>query len=251
MYNNESMTEYIDEDFWREALSQPTWYLLLKDDFYRLEQLTKEEKDYNKRKLIKDKAYSLVEEAVLNGSIKMGESGDNLDAERRPIDTVVIHHTNNQPGMTLERLNAMQLLRIYGNYFANPTSPKEKHLQGQPVWSGHFYKSKQVFWGYHWFIREDGTSEHILDDSYIGWHAGNWDVNTRSVAICIDDDLSDKEPSDTVLESIADTIRKHYPTVNKVKILGHSDVNESTECPGHLWSEVWQQKLLDKLSVFS
>jgi hypothetical protein len=245
---NESMTDYINEDFWRNALSQPTWYLLLKDDFSRLEQIAKQEKDYDKRKQIKDKAYGLVEEAVVSGNLVMGSTGDNLDAERKPIDTIVIHHTNSRPGMTLERLNAIQLLRIYGSYFAKPTDPKEEHLKGQPIWSGHFYKSKQVFWGYHWFVREDGTSERILDDSYIGWHAGNWDVNTRSVAICVDDELTDKEPSDAVIDSIIDTILKHYPSFNRDKILGHCDVNLSTECPGHLFHETWRQKILDKLT---
>ncbi len=53
------MTNILDEDFWREALSKPTWYLLLNDDFERLEQLAKNESDYDKRKQIKDKAYSL------------------------------------------------------------------------------------------------------------------------------------------------------------------------------------------------
>ena len=241
------MADYIDENYWREALTKPDWYLLLQDDFDRLERLARDEKDYSKRKQIKSKAYSLVEEAVRDGNMPMSDSGDNLDAERQPIDTVVIHHTKNKPAMTLDRLNAIQLLRIYGRYFVNPTDPKEKHLKGLPVWSGHFYESRQVFWGYHWLIREDGASERILKDTYIGWHAGNWDVNTRSVGICIDDDLSDKEPSDAVIQSIADTIRQHYPAVNKSNILGHCEVNEKTECPGHLFGESWKQNLLDKL----
>lgn len=241
------MSEYINEDFWRRSLSQPNWYLLLNDDFKRLEQLAENESDYAKRKQIKNMAYSLVEEAVRDGRLPMAETGNNLDAERQPIDTVVIHHTKNKPGMTLERLNAMQLLRIYGLYFANPTDPKEKHLKGQPVWSGHFYNSKQVFWGYHWLIREDGTSERILDDNYIGWHAGNWDVNTRSVGICIDDDLGNKEPSDAVIKSIAETIRQHYPTATQDKIVGHCEVNDSTECPGRPFIESWKQKLIAEL----
>ncbi len=149
--------------------------------------------------------------------------------------------------MTLERLNAIQLLRIYGRYFADPTDPKEKHFNGQPVWSGHFYNTRQVFWGYHWLVREDGKSEHILDDSYIGWHSGNWEVNTRSIGICIDDDLGDKEPSETVLQAVADIIKQHYPTVNVLKILGHREVNANTECPGDLFAASWKQKLLSKL----
>jgi hypothetical protein len=238
------VNDYIDEAFWRQALSQPTWYLILNDDFERLEELAKKETDYTKRKQIKDKAYGLVEEAVIAGRLPMAETGDNLDIERKPIDTIVIHHTKNKPMMTLERLNAIQLLRIYGRYFANPTDPKEKHLRGQLIWSGHLHNDRQVFWGYHWLIREDGTSERILNDDYIGWHAGNWDINTRSVGICIDDDLSKKEPSETVIQSLADTIRQHYPTVDSAKIVGHCEVNDGTECPGRHFIESWKHKLV-------
>ena len=241
------MADYIDETYWRKALSQPNWYLLLKDDFERLEELSEKEDNYAKRKQIKDKAYSLVEEAVSDGRLPIAEIGDNLDAERKPVDTIVVHHTKNRPGMTLAHLNAVQLLRIYGRYFANPTDAKEKHLKGQLIWSGHFYNSKQVFWGYHWLIREDGSSERILDDNYVGWHAGNWDVNTRSVGICIDDDLSDKKPSETVIQAVANIIKQHYPNVNWPKILGHCEVNNNTECPGYLFLESWKHQLTANL----
>jgi hypothetical protein len=244
------MTDYIDENYWRNALTQPTWYLLLKDDFERLEELAKSESNYDKRKRIKEKAYGLVDEAIASGSLPIAKKGENLDIERKPIDTVIIHHINNKPGMKLNRLNAMQLLRIYGKYYARPSDPKEKHLKGQPVWSGHFYDFKQVFWCYHWLVRENGTREQILKDSYIGWHAGNWEVNTRSVGICIDDDLTDKEPNDAILSSIADTIKNQYPAVDGSRIMGHCEVNESTTCPGDSFHKTWRQKLLDKLYLF-
>lgn len=245
-YTN-NMANYIDEAFWREALSTPTWYLLLQDDFERLEELATQESDYANRKRIKDTAYRLVEEAVRTGRLPMATMGDDLDAERQQIDTIVVHHTKNKPGMTLERLNAMQLLRIYGRYYTNPTNPNEQHFKGQPVWSGHFYNDAQVFWGYHWLMREDGTSQRILPDEAIGWHAGNWDVNTRSVGICIDDDLSHKQPSETVMQSIADTINRHYPNVRNTKIVGHCEVNDGTACPGDLFVKGWKRELVGRL----
>lgn len=241
------MTNYINEQYWRTALAKQNWYILLQDDFVRLEELAKNENDYDTRKRIKSEAYRLVEEAVRAGTLPMAVSGDDLDIERKPIDTIVIHHTNNGSGMKLERLNAIQLLRIYGSYFANPTNPNEKHLKGQAIWSGHFYNSQQVFWGYHWLVREDGSTERILDDSYIGWHAGNWDINTRSVGICIDDDLTDKEPGDAVIRALTETIREHYPAVSASNIKAHCDVYENTQCPGHLFHESWRQKLIAEL----
>lgn len=241
------MATYLDKTVWQAALAHPNWYLLLKDEFLRLEKLAANEPDYAKHKQIKNEAYSLIEQAVSTGRLPLAKTGDNLDAARKPIDTIIIHHTKNKPGMTLERLNAIQLLRIYARYFAQPTDSRAEHVQGQPVWSGHFYGSKQVFWGYHWLVREDGSSERILDDSCIGWHAGNWEVNTRSVGICIDDDLSDKEPSMPIIRAVANTIKQNYPTVKPVHILGHCEVNPQTVCPGQLFLERWKRTLLTEL----
>jgi hypothetical protein len=242
------MTKYIDEAFWRSALTKPDWYILLQDDFMRLEKLAEEEKDKSKRKQIKREAYEMVEQAVIDGTLPLATSGNNLDEDRKQIDTIVIHHTKNQSGMTLERLNAMHLLRIYGMYYANPTDEREVYFKGQPVWSGHYYNEQQVFWGYHWLVRVDGTTEQILKDEYIGWHAGNWDTNTRSIGICIDDDLTDKEPSSTEISSEANVNRKHYPSVSSANIVGHCDVNKQTECPGHLFHKSWQQKLQEYIA---
>lgn len=239
--------KYLNEAYWREALTKPDWYMILSDDFTRLEKLAVQQTDAPDHKEIKREAYGLIEEALRNGTLPLASNGDNLDEQRRPIDTIVIHHTKNQPGMTLDRLNAMQLLRIYGKYFANPADKKETHLKGHSIWSNHFYKDRQVFWVYHWLVRSDGAPEHILDDKYIGWHAGNWDINTRSIAICVDDDLSDKEPSEAVISSIAKLINNYYPTVEHDAIVGHCGINTKTECPGHLFHEIWRQKLLDQV----
>jgi hypothetical protein len=237
--------KYIDEKQWRDALGKPNWYVLLADDFDRLEKLAEQHESEPSHKQIKGEAYAMIEEAVREKRLPLAASSENFDIERKPIDTIVIHHTKNPPGMTLDRLNAMQLLRIYGRYYANPTDEREKHLKGQPVWSGHFYEGQQVFWGYHWLVREDGTSNQILNDECIGWHAGNWDVNTRSIGICIDDDLSEKQPNEAALKAIATIIRKHYPRVSAENIVGHGDVNKRTVCPGALFHSNWRQKLLD------
>jgi N-acetylmuramoyl-L-alanine amidase len=241
------MAEFIDEEKWADALTRSDWYLLMEDDFRQLEQRAREEPDQAIHKQMKEEAYGMVEQALAAGTIPLAEAGEDLDRERQLIDTVVIHHTANPPGMSLARLNAMQLLRVYGLYYANPTDQREKHFRGQPVWSNHFYKGRQVFWVYHWLVREDGTAEHILDDRYIGWHAGDWKVNTRSVAICIDDILTDKAPSDAALNGLADIIRNHYPDVALERILGHRDVLPDTICPGQPFTDIWKEQLIVSL----
>ena len=244
------MGKYIDEKFWNNALKKDNWYELIADDFKRIENIASKVSDYTKRKRIKREAYQLVEKAVKEGGIALAIDGPNLDEERKLIDTIVIHHTKNRPSMTLERLNAIQLIRIYGMYYANPTDPRESYFKGKPIWSGHFFKGEQVFWGYHWLIREDGLAEHILDDKYVGWHAGNWDVNTRSIGICIDDDLSEKEPNINVINSIADLIRLKYSHIDHQNIVGHLDININTDCPGHLFYEDWRLKIIDRIKSF-
>lgn len=240
------MAEFIDEKFWRESLAEPDWYLRLVDDFKRLEKLAKEESDPARHKAIKHEAYAAVESALRENRIPLAKTNYGLGKDRQPIDTVVIHHTNNPPGLTLEQLNAMQLLRVYGMYFADPTDPDETYLKGKPVGSDHFYEDKQVFWVYHWIVRADGSAERILDDKNIGWHANDWDINKRSVAICVDDDLTEKQPGETVIQSIADVLRNNYGSVSPDNILGHCDVDKHTECPGYLFRESWRRKLIIK-----
>lgn len=229
----------IDKDKWQQALQQLNWYELIADDFTKLELTAQKEPDYKKRKAIKNQAYQIVEDALTSDIIFLGAEGPDFDTERKPIDTVVIHHTSNPPGMSLNRLNTIQLIRIYGRYYNNPVSPKERDLKGKPIWSGHFYQGKQVFWGYHWLIRENGETIRLLDDDKIGWHAGNWDINCRSIGICFDDDLIKKEPSIDALKSARRVVSKYKNS----KIIGHKDANPNTDCPGEPFYSTWEQKL--------
>lgn len=239
--------QYIDETLWRSALRRPDWYLTLMPELKRFEQLREQGLDDESVAKIKDAAYGLAETALANHTLPLASDGEDFDEERRPIDTIIIHHSKNPPGLTPERLNAMHLLRLYGNYYATP--PEEAaHLKGQPVWSNHFYEDSQVFWAYHWLIREDGQSQQLLKNDYIGWHAGDWDVNTRSVAICIDNDLTESQPSEAAVAAIAAVIREHYPSVDPGNVKGHFEVNESTECPGQMFSEVWKPRLMQLLT---
>lgn len=240
------MQEEYDDALWQTAFPKPDWYLAVIPQFKRLEALALQEPDYDKRKAIKGPMYQAVATALCEGRIALATEGEENDVARQPIDMAVIHHTRNRSGMSLDLLNGEQLLRVYALYYANP-SPWDQHLKGQPIWSGHFYQGKQVFWAYHWLIRQDGRAERILDDTYIGWHAGNWPVNCRSVALCLDADLSSSLPGDQMLDAIAGVIKQYYPQVPSSGIVGHRDVNDHTGCPGALFRSVWRDKLLGRL----
>jgi N-acetyl-anhydromuramyl-L-alanine amidase AmpD len=120
----------------------------------------------------------------------------------------------------------------------------------QPIYSGHFDKDKKpVFYGYHWLVREDGMGERLLPDEATGWHAGNWEVNCESIGICVDDDLTSKQPSEAVIAGIADIIRRHYSTIivpGEDMVIGHNEVTK-TVCPGNEFLDGWKQTILDRL----
>lgn len=224
-----------DEKHWREIITRPNWYI----EYIQLAERAKKELGKEKLDELNKQIRHFFEKALLQGKVNLAAEGPNFDAERQTVDTVVIHHTSAKPGYRLSYLNAVHLLNIYAPAFAGP-----EYLE-QPIWSGHFSAGKQVFWGYHWLMRMDGTFEKLLNDGQIGWHAGNWPINKRSVGICLDNDYEHQDPNDELLQKLAAHIRKHYP---RVKIIGHREARQGTICPGGNFMEVWKPKLLKYLA---
>lgn len=237
------MAQFFDKQKWREAAQRPDGYLQIVDDYKSLMKQA-DEADEETEKKIKEEVYSFTEELLETDQFYLAREGYNFDADRQPVDTIVVHHTSGEPGMRLSRLNAMHLVRLYVPNYANPTLEKEKHLQGKPIYSGHFNNEKQVFYAYHWLVRRDGTAERLLDDNEVGWQAGNWDMNCRSVAVCFDDDLTEKEPTSEALESAVGIINTYY---KGLEIIGHREVNPKTECPGNLFLTEWKNELTERL----
>ena len=198
--------------------------------------------DLKTHEKIKEEVYSLIEDSLLSDAIALGSEGVDWDEEREEITTIVFHHTKNPSGMTLDRLNAMHLIRLYAARYAS--ADEEPDCRGRPIWSNHLRHGRQVFWGYHWLIRRDGSLEWLLPDESIAWHAGDWEVNKRSIAISIDDDLSYSQPSETVIRACASLIRDYYPQIAEKNILGHCQIKENRIAPGELFMRNWREKLL-------
>jgi hypothetical protein len=239
--------KHFDESKWRNYAQHADWYIRIKPDYDRLTEQTKADPDSADE--IKEEVRGFFEELIRTGEIALGSKMPELDAERKPIDTAVIHHTSQPAGLSLERLSVIHLLNIYAPYFANPTSPHDQHLKGKPITSNHFYKDEVTFSGYHWLVRMDGSTTRIIQDDEIGWHAGDWDVNCRSVGICLDNDYETTAPSEVVLEAVAGLLKEHYPQISATKILGHCEVNKKTVCPGNKFLDSWKPKLLAHLSA--
>jgi len=232
-----------DEAYWAEVIKRPDWYMefvpyankvkgSLGEGSEELEQFNKTVRHF-------------FEEALKNDSVALADHGPNLDAERQPIDTIVIHHTSAKPGYRLSYMEATQLLNIYAPYFMNPTVREERNLKGTAIWSGHFRGGQPSFLAYHWLMRMDGQFVRLLDDHQIGWHAGNWDINKRSIGICLDNDYEQMCPAAEQLRQLAGHIKEHYPNVKN--IIGHREAREGTTCPGTHFLTEWKPLLLEKL----
>lgn len=241
------MSKYFDEGIWDTCISKFDWYLKLASEFELLEKL-KQNLSEQEIEVLKEDIYSYIEGKLENEIIPINVNGPNWDAERKTIDTIIIHHTSHDKPLTLTRLNTMHLLRLYMPFFKNP-SEENKFIKGRAISSGHYMQKKQVFYGYHWLVRLDGSIERLLKDEYIGWHAGNWDINTRSIAICIDGNFEKGSPKVKVIQSIANLINENYPKVETEKILGHREITKKTVCPGKEFLSVWKPILINLIKM--
>jgi hypothetical protein len=243
------MTEQIfNENEWKEKIKQPSWYFEVPLMLEKLSELrNKDESEY--KTTIKN-IYSFFEVQLDLGNVFLGNVANIWDIERKPIDTIVIHHTHHEEKLTKERLSAIELIRLYAPYFNKPYSRMDKKLRGEPVFSGHIRNDKQIFYPYHWIVRKNGEVEQLLFDNEIGWHAGNWDVNCRSIGIALDGDYENSTPSETQLKAITDLIKEKYPTIKKDMIKGHREINSKTTCPSNLFlttseKKGWKKTLLE------
>src|SRR3989344_7341638 len=166
--------------YWGKKLQYSDWYIRLKKDLDEL--FLPVVHDNRAIKTFRHKVYGLVEEMLDKNQIPLAEKGFNFDKERKQIDTIVIHHTEEYPNLSPFKISAIGFIRLYASKYLQNDVVGYK-LKGKPVWSGHFYNGKQVFFGYHWCIYPNGKIEQWLDNSKIGWHSGVWDVNTRSIGI--------------------------------------------------------------------
>jgi hypothetical protein len=242
------MAEFFDAVRWQQIVTQPDWYMQLYPELKSLREQWEAEPDQARAEALKTEVRSFFEQGLLGNTVALAESGPDLDAERQPIDTIVIHHTGAEPGYRLSYMNAVQMLNVYVPYFINPTNEAEQELKGQPLWSSHVRGGRPVFYLYHWLMRMDGSFESLLEDRELGWHAANWDVNRRSIGVCLDNDYEQSDPDPTLLRRLGQFIAEHYPQVSRERIFGHTEVSrQPTICPGGNFQSRWKQQLISAM----
>lgn len=174
----------------------------------------------------------------------------NWDLGRKPFTTLVIHHSATNKEATAADIEKIQQERLYAPRYKSKS--KQPFVRGLPVHSAHVVNGKERFIGYHHLIYHDGKvttelsplkkvgEQWVID--HVAWHAGNWDVNCSSVAICLIGDFSENEPPEKQLKATAGLLA-HYRTINpKVTITSHGD-HTKTECPGKTW-RLWKEKIM-------
>lgn len=255
---------HIDPEKYRKILSKPLWYLQfiqfpeVQESFYDknedlpLIRTWREEKQKRRREMRKE-IYSIVLEAFAERKIAFGTSGKDWDRERGLVDTIVIHCHESEHFTHKNMASVIPLVRLYIPTYANASKDSEKYHK--PIWSNHFdEEGKMNFWTYHWIIKDDGSVYRQLQDNQVGWHAGNWEYNCKSAAICLPSNFTQEEPSEEILNSAAKIIKTYYPHVPIENIIGHREVSRDPKytfpiwCPGESFLAGWKKKLIEKCS---
>lgn len=239
------MLPEFQQAYWEKHFRKPDWYHQL--EYELTNYVFTMVHDDPQVKAWRHQVYSLAGEMLAHGEIPLANTGPNLDAERQPLDTVVLHHTEEDPHISLAKLNAIGLLRQYGfQYLENNVLGRA--VRGEPIWSGHFRQKQMVFFAYHWLIRPDGTCERLLEDHALGWHAGNWAINTRSVGIALSGNYEHATPPAAQLMATAQLIRTHYPAIAPARILGHCEIRPELTCPGDHFLSEWKTTILQEIT---
>src|SRR5712691_5009894 len=102
------MTRDFHRAYWESRLTYLDWYVRLEHELHQW--FFPVVHKHAQLKAFRHQVYELVEELLLSKSIPLAEQGPNLDEERQPIDTIVIHHTEEEPNIRLSKLSAIGLV---------------------------------------------------------------------------------------------------------------------------------------------
>lgn len=227
--------KYINAEELEILIKSPDWYIKIKPELdkncfftFSSQEVAKEKEEY----------IHFLSNALKKGRLNLGKEKLNLDKERKPIDTIVIHHTSRRPEVHLEIIDAMCMIRLYINEFTN----KERFYFGKPLTSDHEFEGRTTFLPYHYIVLNDGSYINPLKDKEIGWHAGNWDYNCRSIAIAFHDELQNKKPTKKAIETARNIIKKYKPK----EVLGHREISSESISPGDMFlgQYGWKDKLI-------
>ncbi|MFA5009425.1 MAG: peptidoglycan recognition family protein [Candidatus Paceibacterota bacterium] len=172
------------------------------------------------------------------------------DAERLPFEIVVIHHSEGPSNVTVAEINQGCKESLYARRYASGNN--DPYVKGLEPHSGHMINGQESFLPYHYIVYPDGTIKKGLNAltsingvwyvDQVGWHAGNWEVNCKSLSILLIGDYSNATPPSAQLKAVKKIITGLKFFNPNLEVAPHYQFNSQTNCPG--WPfEQWQSKI--------
>ena len=153
------------------------------------------------------------------GARSVGSDSSLLGGVRRPITTIVVHHTAGMASNDIRRVSA-EISRLHKRKFRKMGKSAGLHV------------------AYHYLITPNGRVWKVRDPDDIGHHAGNWSVNKRSLGICLVGDFSKHRPTKVQVQSL-DTLVRRLQKERRIKsIIPHSYCRATLCCGEYLKREI-------------
>lgn len=133
----------------------------------------------------------------------------------RKIEKIVIHHSVTPRDLPLE-----QQINSFDKTHKDRLHPKPNKY-GYHI-------------AYHYVIAGDGSYKKTRGFDEIGYHAGNWDMNKKSIGICVCGNFDEENPSKeqiSALNKILKELVDNYK-LKETDIIFHKDVVSYKTCPG-------------------
>lgn len=136
---------------------------------------------------------------------------------RLAIDTIIIHHSDTKRDWDLDTA-----LNCINNSHKNRL---HKELNG----NGHYV-------AYHYLIAGGGKILYTRPEDEVGYHAGHWTTNRRSIGICFLGKFEEEKPNPQQLTAAKQLIKNINSRYKIVRMVGHRSI-KPTKCPGKNFSD--------------
>ena len=83
---------------------------------------------------------------------------------------------------------------------------------------------------YHFIVTPNGKVWKTRSENDVGHHAGNWEINQASLAICLVGHFEKNEPTRQQLSSLNTLVKRIQRKYRIEKVIPHSQSNETLCC---------------------
>ena len=127
---------------------------------------------------------------------------------------IVVHHSASDQDTTAEQVNEWHKNRDW----SVPVKPSSLGWYAQ----------------YHYFIESGGKVTQFRKHDEVGWHAGDWVINSSSIAICFAGNFQDDQLTSDQIQAYDRLIKDllwEFPQLTENNLRAHREF-KATSCPG-------------------